>query len=295
MIEHAGVGRRVRSRSPADRRLVDVDDLVDLLEALDRLVLPGEQLRVGVQRLSDRPIKNVVDERRLAGARHARHGHERCRAGTLTSMSLRLCWRAPWTTISPLPFAALLGNGDRLAAGEVVARHRGSILQQVLEGSRVNDLAPVLAGPGTDVDDVVGGPDRVLVVLDHDQRVAEVAQPDERVDQAPVVALVQTDRRLVEDVEHADQTRADLRREPDPLRLSTGERRRARGPASGSRARHREGTRAARGSPSAPARRCVSRDRSARACAGTRRCRRCKARQLVDVLAPERHRERLGP
>src|SRR6266480_991637 len=41
----------------------------------------------------------------------------------------------------------------------------------------------------------------------------------ERVDQARVVALVEPDRRLVEDVEDADELRADLRREPQPLRL----------------------------------------------------------------------------
>ena len=84
----------------------------------------------------------------------------------------------------------------------------------------------MLAGAGPEVDDVVGGADRALVVLDHDHRVAEVAQALERPDQLLVVALVQADRRLVEDVEDADQARADLGREPDPLRLAAGERRR---------------------------------------------------------------------
>ena len=74
-----------------------------------------------------------------------------------------------------------------------------------------------------DVDDVVGLQDRGLVVLDHDERVAEVAQADERVDQALVVALVQADRGFVEDVEHAHQTGADLGGEPDPLGLAPGQ------------------------------------------------------------------------
>jgi hypothetical protein len=82
----------------------------------------------------------------------------------------------------------------------------------------------VLPRARADVDDPVGVLDGVLVVLDDDQRVAEVAQPLERLDQPAVVALVQPDRRLVEDVEHADQPRADLRRQPDPLRLAAGER-----------------------------------------------------------------------
>jgi hypothetical protein len=66
-----------------------------------------------------------------------------------------------------------------------------------------DDLAAVDAGAGAEVDHPVGRADRVLVVLDHDHRVAEVAQPLERLDQAVVVALVEADAGLVEHVEHA--------------------------------------------------------------------------------------------
>ena len=89
-----------------------------------------------------------------------------------------------------------------------------------------DDLAAVLAGARAEVDQVVGRAHRLLVVLDDEHRVAEVAQPLERRDQPRVVALVQADRRLVEDVEHADERRADLRRQPDALRLAARQRRR---------------------------------------------------------------------
>ena len=65
-------------------------------------------------------------------------------------------------------------------------------------------------------------------MLDDEHRVADVAEPLERVDQLAVVALVEPDRRLVEDVEDADELRADLRRQPQPLRLAAGQR--LRGP-----------------------------------------------------------------
>ena len=87
-----------------------------------------------------------------------------------------------------------------------------------------DDLAAVHAGAGADVDHVVGGADRVLVVLDHDHGVAEVAQALQRVQQPGVVALVQADRRLVEHVEHAGQAGADLRGEADALALAAGQR-----------------------------------------------------------------------
>ena len=66
------------------------------------------------------------------------------------------------------------------------------------------------AGARPHVDDVVGGQDSFLVVLDDDDGVAEVAQVLEGIEKAPVVALMQTDRRLVQYVKDASETRADL-------------------------------------------------------------------------------------
>ena len=89
---------------------------------------------------------------------------------------------------------------------------------------RDDHLAAVLAGARPDVDDPVGGADGVLVVLDDDQGVAEVLEPDQGLDQPLVVALVQADRRLVEDVEDADQAGTDLGGQPDALRLAARQR-----------------------------------------------------------------------
>src|SRR4029079_8752110 len=86
-------------------------------------------------------------------------------------------------------------------------------------------------GARADVDDPVGAADGVLVVLDDDEGVAEVLEPDQGLDEPLVVALVEPDRRLVEDVEDADQARADLGGQPDALGLAAAER--ARGPVEG--------------------------------------------------------------
>ena len=76
---------------------------------------------------------------------------------------------------------------------------------------------PCTPAPGPRSTHVVGGADRLLVVLDHDHRVAQVAQALQRVEQPRVVALVQADGRLVQHVEHAHQARADLGGQPDAL------------------------------------------------------------------------------
>ena len=61
-------------------------------------------------------------------------------------------------------------------------------------------------------------------MLDDDHRVADVAELLERVDEPAVVALVEPidgSSRMYSD---ADELRADLRREPDPLRLAARQR-----------------------------------------------------------------------
>ncbi len=83
-----------------------------------------------------------------------------------------------------------------------------------------DDAAAVLAGLRAHVDEIVGAADRILVVLDHDHRIAEVAQLREGGEQAVVVALMQADRGLVEHVHHAGQAGADLAGEADALCLA---------------------------------------------------------------------------
>ena len=140
-------------------------------------------------------------------------------------MCCRLCSCASRTVIHASPGCAPhLGDRDRPLAREVLAGDRPLLGEQLLQRARDDDLAAVLTRARADVDDVVGDADGLLVVLDDDHGVAEVAQPHHRVDQALVVALVQADRRLVEHVEHADEAAADLRRQPDALRLAAGER-----------------------------------------------------------------------
>ena len=78
---------------------------------------------------------------------------------------------------------------------------------------------------------------------------------EQRLDQLAVVPLVETDGRLVEHVEDADETAADLRREADPLRLTAGQRRRRAVEAQVVEPDVDEELQPAPGSPSSPARR----------------------------------------
>ena len=61
-----------------------------------------------------------------------------------------------------------------------------------------------------------------LVVFDHEQRVALVAERFERADEALVVARMQADGRFIEHIEHAGKVGSELRGEADPLGLAAG-------------------------------------------------------------------------
>ena len=116
------------------------------------------------------------------------------------------------------------GTGTTISPERYLPVHEFGAAIDVVDRALRHDVAAVDAGAGADVEHVVGGADRVLVVLDHDHGVAEVAQPLQRFEEPRVVALVQPDRRLVEHVEHAGEAGADLRGEPDALALAARQR-----------------------------------------------------------------------
>ena len=142
-------------------------------------------------------------------------------------MSFRLCSRAP--------------SDDQLVAVARAARDRGVATHraaaQILAGERILDSRAICFGvpaatssppsrpaPGPKIDDVIGALDGLGVVLHHQHRVAHVAQVRQRFEQPLVVARMQPDGRLVQHVQHAAQLGADLRSQPDALRLAAGQR-----------------------------------------------------------------------
>ena len=88
-----------------------------------------------------------------------------------------------------------------------------------------NTIVPP-CGPGAraHVDDVVGDPDDLRVVLDDEDGVALVAQAAEQPVHLLDVVGVEPDRRLVEHVGHVGQRRAEVADHLRPLRLAAGQR-----------------------------------------------------------------------
>ena len=81
------------------------------------------------------------------------------------------------------------------------------------------------SGTGAEVDHMVGATDGVLIMFNHDQRVALGLQLGQRVEQDLIVARMQADGRLIEDVGDAAQIRSELCGEADALCFTAGQRR----------------------------------------------------------------------
>ena len=182
---------------------------------------------LGAVKLAEqRPAQDVVHQRAFAGTAHAGDAGERAERNPRVNVAQIVFLRAEH--LEPAAFLrrrqAFFGNGNRQFAAQILRRERIFVRQNFRQRARRHQFAAVNARAGAEVNDVIRLPDGVGVVLDHEHGVAEVAQALERGQQAVVVALVQADARLVQNVEHADEPRADLRGQPDALRLAAAQR-----------------------------------------------------------------------
>ncbi len=172
-----------------------------------------------------RLVERLDQEGRLAAARNAGHrGEDAERNRGRDVLQIVAAGADDLDFLALLRLAPLGGNGNAEFAGQIFAGQRLRIGHDVLRRALRHDLAAVDAGGRADIDDIVGRHDRVLVMLDDDHRVADVAQMLQRFEQPGIVALVQADRRFVEHVEHAGQARADLRGQPDALAFAARQR-----------------------------------------------------------------------
>ena len=73
-----------------------------------------------------------------------------------------------------------------------------------------------------DIHNIVGGLHCFLIVLHHNDGVAQVTQVFQRLYQPRIIPLVQSDGRLIKNIQNPHETGADLGCEPDTLAFATG-------------------------------------------------------------------------
>ena len=167
----AGIGRRVRPRRAADRRLVDVDHLVDVLDAVDprRARRPTSPRRSGD---GERGVQRIDDERALARARHP--GHAVMRAERKLDVDVAEIV-LPGAAHDQLLAGALRGAAAATRSSrDPRGNGRSATTRLPLHLARVPSatiVAAVASRARPHVDDVVGRTHRVGVVLDDEHAI----------------------------------------------------------------------------------------------------------------------------
>ena len=196
--------------------MVDLDHLVDVFDAGDVFVRRRQCLGA-VQLLRESPVKGIGDERALPRAGDTGDGDELAERDVDGDILQVVPFGAMHRENLAVPFTARGGNLDLAGPAQELAGDRIRHASDVVHRARRNDVAAVLAGARTDVDDPVRVAHHVFVVLDDDQRIPDIAQANQGLDQPFIVALMQTNARFIEDVKHSHQARPDLRRQSNAL------------------------------------------------------------------------------
>jgi len=222
-VERLDVGDRVAARAAADRRLVHQFDAAQPFMARQAPVRTA--LDAGVaEHASQGAVQRVVDQARLARSRHA--GHDGQGAARETHRQIAEIVDRGAGQFDPLRVRAgraFTRRTDRSASGEIVSRGRALRGRDAPGRPLVQHGAARFAGAGTEIDQPVRVFHHAWVVLDDDDRVAHVAQAAHDADQSIDVQRVQTDGRLVEDIECIHQGRAERARKLDALSLAPGQ------------------------------------------------------------------------
>ena len=221
--EEAGIGCRIGTGGAADRALIDIHHLVEVLQALDR----PERRRIPVGRIQGRcgqRIEGVVDQGRFAGSGDAGDTGEQADRQLQVDL-LEIVAPRPQQPQIPLPILqrGAVRDLDGESAGQVLAGQRRGHRFDLAGAALGHDMPAVYAGARTDVHHVIGAADRLFVVLHHDHGVTEVPQIGQGPEQAVVVPLVQADGGLVQHIHDAHQAGADLAGQADALGLAAGQ------------------------------------------------------------------------
>ena len=234
LVPDPHVGGRAGARRLADRRLVDLQGAAQRLPPFDRAAADprGARRAPGAARRARRqPFAHLIEQQparqgALARAAHAgdagdrRQGDAHVHAAQVVQRRLPDGQPAGVGIAPPLDDRMPAGRAQHPAGGGGVARHH-------LGQAAVRDQPAALGTASrTEVDDVIGAPDRLLVVLHHHDGIAPLLQPPQGSQQQMVVARVHADRRLIQHVADAAELRSELRGQPDALRLAAAQGRR---------------------------------------------------------------------
>src|ERR1700687_2659732 len=122
-----------------------------------------------------------------------------------------MCPRSGYLDLPRARLAARLRELDSQFAGEIASGQGARCFEYLGIRPFRDQLAATLSRAGAEIEDTIRGAHDVGIVLNHQDRISEIAQVVQDLNQTVSVAAMQADGRLVEDVERSYQSRAQRR------------------------------------------------------------------------------------
>ncbi len=123
-----------------------------------------------------------------------------------------------------LALAPFIRQRDGFVAAQVAGSQRVGLAQQLIHIALKHDFAALGAGTRAKLDDGARFADRGFIMLDNQHRIAAFLQGAQSAEQTLVVARMQADGRLVQNVCNAHKAGAQLRGQANALGLAAGKR-----------------------------------------------------------------------
>ena len=196
VVEYAGVGGGVGPWRSADGALVQGDNLVHIFKALD----PGAFSRARFCPVLFRRqgfIQNLVDQGGFSAAGHAGDADQLSQRNLHIDIFQVVFRGAPDHEALSAAFPAPFRHRDKAFPAEILAGHGFRTGTDILDRPGRHHIAAVYPGARADVNHIVRGAHGVLVVLHHNQGVAQIPEIFQGREQLVVVPLVQADAGLV--------------------------------------------------------------------------------------------------
>ena len=162
-----------------------------------------------------------MNQRRFTAAGNAGHDDQAAQRKINADIPQVVLARATHRNEAPISSPPDDRSSNRKPARKIFPGERVLILHDLRRSALRNQGAPQPSCARTQINHIIGTLNRLGIVFDHQNRIAQIAKLMQRIEQPSVVTRMQTDRRFVEHIQNAAQLRTNLCRQPDALCFTT--------------------------------------------------------------------------
>ena len=174
-----------------------------------------------VHPIGKRRRQSIGDKRAFSRTGYARDKRKRAKGHREIDLLQIVLARSLQLKGSAMRMPTLSRDRNALAAAQVLRSKRILNPHYLFGRAGGNNLTAQLTRARPHIDYVVSAANGIFIMLDHYHGIAQIAQMLKRANQTLIVALVQADRRFVQNIKHAHQACTNLSGEANTLRFTT--------------------------------------------------------------------------